>query len=485
MKKSIQSLFIAASFAAIASANPTVSDILVHQLWPWSQNIKVEYTLTGSGSEEAWNLDVKCYEGNTQIDAAKVNAALCGGEGFHSIVGNGIHTFTLDPSKLLAEGATAISDFTVSVDIAGPGDSLGVRIEYRVFDLETGKVTDLRRRDFIDHPEIYGTVITNYADLHAGFAKPADLPDEDVFIVPGFNTDNVWKTTKLVMKRIPAKKLTQDGTWYMGPVAGDANTMEEGTSDSGTPPRIGESRFPVRLSGDFFIGIFELTQKQYAMLMNGARPSLYTNETYWATRPLENVSWEDFYNNFLPAARTALNKNVAMPSEAQWEFAARAMYDGDGSYFPSGIATDSAGWLAMEGMNGNNTNNSTDRNAPVALGGGHGTVTVGSGLPNPFGLYNLFGNVREFTVDLGNTNLRVYYNDPTEQNPAVDPVCVSASTISGVGAPRVVKGAAYRAKGGQANVLRCATRYAISKSSKYHGDNSARTFGFRLMCPAD
>lgn len=442
----------------------------------------MEYRLSGTGGG-AWDMNVRCYANGTEIPAAKVTAALCGGEGFHAIVDDGIHTFTLDPAQLLADGATSIGNFTVDITVAGPGDPLGTRVEYRVFDLETGTVTDLRRRDFYNRPDIYGTIITNYADLHAGFTKPASLPAEDVFIIPGFNAD-AYKTTKLVMKRIPAK----DVLWHMGPVAGDANTQAEGTSDTTvSPPRLGESRFPVTLTEDFFIGIFELTQKQYAMLMDGARPSLFTNETYWATRPVENLSWNDFCTIFIPAAKAALHKNVAMPSEAQWEFSARAMFDGDGSYFPSGIATDAAGWLAMEGMNGNNNNNSTDRNAPVTMGGGIGTVTVGSGLPNPFGLYNLFGNVREFTADFGNVNLRNYYGDPTEQNPAVDPVCktATASSIGGMADPRVVKGASYRAKGGNTSLLRCATRYAIPKTTMYYGDNSARTYGFRLMCPAD
>ena len=471
-----------AAATATANATPAVGQVLVHQLWPWSQNVKVEYTLSGTEGG-TYDIAVTAAENGVAIDAAKLSSALCGGEGFHGITGDGIHTFTLDPSKLVANGATAIGNFTVSITVAGPGDPLGYRVEYRVFDLETGDVTDLTRRDIYDHPELYGsTVITNYADVGAGFTKPADLPAEDVFIVPGFNTDE-FKTTKLVMKRIPAK----DVVWWMGPSENDPNAVAAGTDSSITGGRkLGESRFQATFSDDYYIGIFELTQKQYSLLMDGANPSFYSNQTYWATRPLENYTYNDFKFTFLPAARTALGKEgINMPTEAQWEFAAKAMYDGPG--YPHGLELGKDNYVTVEGMvNGASDNGRYSvGNGESPAGGGSGTLTVGSGKPNPFGIYNMFGNVSEFVSELyANKNLGELYATQIAQGPVSDPYCSTSQSIGGSNSYRIIKGCNFRL-GSPDYRNRSACRQAVKNSVKTMGNESDHVLGFRLACPAD
>ncbi len=459
-----------AAFAATATADPTVGQVLVHQLWPWSQNIKVEYTLSGTGGG-VYDIAVTCREAGVGIPAAKVSSALCGGEGFHSIAGDGIHSFTLDPSKLIAEGATAITDFTVSIGIAGPGDPLGTRVEYRVFDLETGKVTDLRRRDIYDRPDLYGTPVTNYADLAAGFTKPADLSAADVFIVTNFNAD-AYKTTKLVMKRIPAANVE----WYMGPSEDDPNAYAAG---SWSYPRLGESRFRAKLTRDYFIGIFEVTQKQYEMV-TGERPSFFTNETCWATRPVEWVSRSRHMNaetGFPAMASAMFGKTISLPTEAQWEFAAKAMYDGPG--FPSGLELTSANLGIMEGYSsgrGHGGYPDAGRNDETWKGG---TYKVGGGKPNPFGLYNMFGNVCEWCRDNSNRNLKSQYGW-SDGSPAVsDPYNTRAELASG---HYVFKGNSYYYFDGL-KPSRCAWRGSDSNGVVYQ--SAIPMWGIRIVCPAD
>ena len=483
MKNSYISFALVALFAAEATvfAEPTIGQILVHQLWPWSQNIKVEYTLSGTGGA-TYDMNVSASEAGVAIPAAKLSSALCGGEGFHGITGDGIHTFTLDPSKLVADGATALSDFTVSIAPDRLGDPQGARVEYRVFDLETGEVTDLTRRDIYDHPELYGsTVITNYADVGAGFTKPADLPAEDVFIVPGFNTDE-FKTTKLVMKRIPAK----DVVWWMGPCENDPNTLAAGSVSSVTGgKRLGESRFQATFTDDYYIGIFELTQKQFSLLMDGANPSFYTNATYWATRPVENISFNDIKDTFVPAASAALGKQVNTPSEAQWEFAAKAMYDGPG--YPHGLELSKDNYVMLEGMvNGASDNGRYSvGNGASPAGGGSGTLTVGSGKPNPFGLYNMFGNVSEWVSDTyANSDLGTVYASQIAQGPVPNPFCTTQQTISGSGSYRMIKGCSFRI-GSPDYRNRSACRQAVTNRNKTMGNESDHVLGFRLACPAD
>ena len=478
----LSSLVTVVFAAATANATPSVGQILVHQLWPWSQNVKVEYTLSGTEGG-TYDIAVTAAENGVAIDAAKLSSALCGGEGFHSITGDGIHTFTLDPSKLVSNGATALGNFTVSVTVAGTGDPLGYRVEYRVFDLESGDVTDLTRRDIYDHPELYGTVITNYADVGAGFAKPADLPAEDVFIATGFNENDMWKTTKLVMKRIPAK----DVVWWMGPCENDPNAVAAGTDSSIAGGRkLGESRFQATFSDDYYVGIFELTQKQFSLLMDGANPSFYSNVTYWATRPLENYTYNDFKFTFLPAARTALGKEgINMPTEAQWEFAAKAMYDGPG--YPHGLELGKDNYVTVEGMvNGASDNGRYSvGNGESPAGGGSGTLTVGSGKPNPFGIYNMFGNVSEFVSELyANKNLGELYATQIAQGPVSDPYCSTSQSIGGSSSFRIIKGCNFRT-GSPDYRNRSACRLGVDNKSKTMGNQSDRVLGFRLACPAD
>ena len=468
----LSSLAFVAFAAATANATPSVGQVLVHQLWPWSQNVKVEYTLAGTEGG-AYDIAVTAAENGVAIAPAKVRSALCGGEGFHGIKGDGIHTFTLDPSQLVAEGATAIGNFTVSVTVAGPGDPLASRVEYRVFDLETGAVTDITRGNIYDRPDLYGsTVYTNYADVYSGFTKPADLPAEDVFIVPGFNADE-FKTTKLVMKRIPAS----EKEFWMGPSDDDPKASAAGSWNF---PRLGESRFKAVLSQDYFMSIFELTQRQYELVV-GDNPSFFTNRAQYATRPLENTSRNtmmDSSNGFLVKATAMFGKTFNLPTEAQWEFAAKAMYDGPG--YPSGLELTQANLGVMEGVTthrGHGGYPDNGRNDSTSVGG---TWDVGRGQPNPFGLYNLFGNVSEWTLDASNRNLGSQYGWSDGGDAIRDPY----NTIYELAADHVVyKGGNYNS--GETNSERRSAWRGSSPRNIVVYSGALPFWGFRVICPAD
>jgi len=140
----------------------------------------------------------------------------------------------------------------------------------------------------------------------------------------------------------------------------------------------------VRLPGNaelepFLIAKHEVTQAEYEEVM-GSNPSHFTGD---AQRPVEQVSWDDLKaaNGFL--ARTGL----FLPSEAQWEYAARGGTTtefswGDecnvGGCDPCTPAVDHMWWC---GNSGNTTH------------------PVGEKLPNPFGLHDVHGNVWEWCED--------------------------------------------------------------------------------------
>ena len=87
-------------------------------------------------------------------------------------------------------------------------------------------------------------------------------------------SDAACKTTELWLRRIPA------GTYTMGSL----------TNEIGRESDQYETQHAVTITKEFFIGVFETTQQQWYQVM-GTKPSYNTNVTYWASRPVEQVSW--------------------------------------------------------------------------------------------------------------------------------------------------------------------------------------------------
>ena len=174
----------------------------------------------------------------------------------------------------------------------------------------------------------------------------------------GFNADE-YKTTKLVLKRIEA------GSFQMG-----------------------NDKVNVTLTKPFFLGLFEVTQKQY-QLVTGSNPSNFSGDK----RPVENVSYNTIRgssngakwpasnavdsSSFLGKLRARTGLDFDLPTEAQWEYACRAGTTTTYSYGNS--VSGNYMWY--------NDNSSSQ------------THEVGTKSPNPWGLYDMHGNVWEWCLD--------------------------------------------------------------------------------------
>ncbi len=183
----------------------------------------------------------------------------------------------------------------------------------------------------------------------------------------GFNT-GVYKTTKLVLR------LIEPGSFMMC------------------------GQYKVTLTKPFYCGVFEVTQRQYS-LVTGNNPSAYKGDI----RPVEQVSWNiirghsDTYNwpssqsvdpsTFVGKLQARTGLNFDLLTEAQWEYACRA---GTTSAYNNG--GDSEVDLGQLGR--------YDSNRSAGRGGySDAHTTVGSYLPNAWGLYDMHGNVGEWCLD--------------------------------------------------------------------------------------
>jgi formylglycine-generating enzyme required for sulfatase activity/uncharacterized caspase-like protein len=143
----------------------------------------------------------------------------------------------------------------------------------------------------------------------------------------------------------------------------------------------------------FFLGKFEVTQEQYQQVM-ASDPSNFNG----AKRPVEPVSWNDAVE-FCNKLSQKTGRKYRLPSEAEWEYAARAATTTP-FHFGETITTELA----------NYDGSYTYASAPKGKNRQQ-TTEVGSFPPNSFGLYDMHGNVFEWCQDTWHESYKGAPND--------------------------------------------------------------------------
>ena len=167
----------------------------------------------------------------------------------------------------------------------------------------------------------------------------------------------------------------EGGTFTMGA------TTEQG-SDVGSDE---QPAHRVTLS-KYYIGETEVTQAQWQAVM-GSNPSNFKGDS----RPVENVSWDDC-QTFVSRLNAATGQNFRLPTEAEWEYAARGGNRSQGYKYSGGNTLGSVAWYA---------DNSGDE-----------THAVKTKSPNELGIYDMSGNVWEWCQDWYGS-----YSDSAQTNP--------------------------------------------------------------------
>lgn len=136
----------------------------------------------------------------------------------------------------------------------------------------------------------------------------------------------------------------------------------------------------VRISS-FYMGKFLVTQDVWE-IVSKYNPSRFKGHK----RPTENISWNDIVKNFLPHLSHRTNRNYRLPTEAEWEFAARGGLLSEGYKFAGSDKLKEVGWYA---------DNSDMK-----------TQEVGGKYANELGLYDMSGNVWEWCEDYWHDNYK-------------------------------------------------------------------------------
>ena len=389
-----------------------VTNIKCQQRYPWNGMVDIDYTVTSDDP----NADVWVYPiGYDKDSNTSMAPRALTGDGVNAPVKAGTHRMTWTVTEDYPDfHSTAFTVKMIALVGAAP---------YMVVDLSGGV-------DAISYPVSY------------------------LSSVPEGGWGDEYKTTKLVLRLIPP------GSFMMGSPSDEAGRGSY------------EDLHGVVLTKPFYIGVFEVTQKQYQLVM-GADPSSYKGDM----RPVERVSYNNIRgsvngvgwpthnqvdaNSFMGRLRSKVNMLFDLPTEAQWEYACRA---GTATALNNGKPYDNSvncNEVARWGCN--SANNSSYGWVWDGKGGYTQTTKVGCYLGNAWGLYDMHGNVQEWCLD--------YWNDGLGTAGCIDPKG-SGTKYGNRYDYRVVRGG-YHSVGVE---IRSARRGYQNTTDTY-----AYT-GFRVMC---
>lgn len=190
---------------------------------------------------------------------------------------------------------------------------------------------------------------------------------------------------KVIQTIIDNMVYVEGGTFTMG-----ASTVQRSDAFPNEDPH------QVTISS-FSIGKYEVTQEEWQAVM-GSNPSKFKG----AKRPVDNVSWENC-QQFIRKLNQLTGKRFRLPTEAEWEYAARGGNRSRGYKYAGSNDIGSVAWYKENS--------------------GSGTHPIGLKTPNELGLYDMSGNVWEWCQDwfgMYSTNAQTNPTGPSRGTRRVD-----------------------------------------------------------------
>ena len=215
-------------------------------------------------------------------------------------------------------------------------------------------------------------------------------------------------------------------------VAVDGGTFQMGSTSGGS-----NAQHSVILS-DYFIGETEVTQALWQAVM-GSNPSQFSG----TQRPVEKVSWDDCLT-FISKLNELTGMTFRLPTEAEWEFAARGGTKSNGYLWSGSNTIDDVAWFNV---------NSFIFTSGIPVYQTHDVATKAA---NELGIYDMSGNVFEWCQD--------WYGDYSSDT-QYDPTGIAS------GSTRVVRGGCYINGPNE-----CTVSYRANSSPEKSGNN----MGLRL-----
>lgn len=253
-------------------------------------------------------------------------------------------------------------------------------------------------------------------------------PSEEVMSVELDNEETRIQTVSQAPTRPQSVSPLQDQVFSVNGVSFKMIAVEGGTFMMGATPEQGSEAcddekpaHQVSLSG-YNIGETQVTQALWRAVM-GNNPSHFIGEDL----PVEQVSWNDcqgFINrlNHLTESQRPAGCVFRLPTEAEWEFAARGGNKSNHTKYAGSNDVDAVAWY--------DGNSNTSKSWVGQLFSAGRTQLVGQKLPNELGLYDMSGNVYEWCQD--------YYDEKYySKSPSVNP-CNIIKTSS-----RVYRGGSF------------------------------------------
>ena len=350
-------ILFSACFALTAPADdPTVTDISVRQRWPWSRLVDIDYVLNGDAAQRI-DIAVSASDGSVPLTLPITSLS-----GDLYSVSPGQRRIVWDPTRS-AYTNNILTRFSVSLTPT-------LTPLYMVIDLTktagaAGQIEHIYESDLASGT--YGTVATNPVNGISSIAWT------------GVTNNPIYRDTHLVLRRVRA-----------GYVVTETNNT-------------------ITVERDYYIAVFEFTQHQWMRIAGSYPNSKFATDkecpveraaSYNTLRGStgNGIDWPSTggqvsSNSFIAQVRTITGvAHVDLPDNAQWEYACRA---GTSTLYHD---NDPAATTAV---------NNLRALARFGVGENGPTARVGSYQPNAWGIYDMHGNVQEWTLDSNGAGNRI------------------------------------------------------------------------------